>query len=116
MSITYYHNPKCSKSRAGLAILQEQNIDAELRLYLEDPLSIEELNKIVAKLGIKPIEIARKKEAAEVGITADMSDDEIIAILSQNPHVIERPILEIDEKATVGRPTENIIQLIDEAL
>ena len=116
MSIIYYHNPNCSKSRAGLKVLEEHGIDPEIRLYMIDPLSIKELTKIVAKLGMKPREIMRKKEGAEAGIADFMSDDEVIAILSETPRAIERPILEINDKAVIGRPTENIIDFIDEAL
>ncbi|MFV0322405.1 MAG: ArsC/Spx/MgsR family protein [Alphaproteobacteria bacterium] len=116
MSIIYYHNPNCSKSRAGLKILEERGINPEIRLYMVDPLSIEELTKIVAKLGMKLREITRKKEGAEAGIADFMSDDEVVAILSETPRAIERPILEINDKAVIGRPTENIIGFIDEAL
>lgn len=116
MSIIYYHNPNCSKSRAGLKILEERGINPKIRLYMVNPLSIEELTKIVAKLGMKPRDIIRKKEGAEAGIVPFMSDDEVMAILSEMPRAIERPILEINDKAVIGRPTENIVYFLDEAL
>ncbi len=115
-SIIYYHNPSCSKSRAGLAILEEKNIKAQIRLYLKDAPSPQELQDILSKLKGLPSDIIRSKEAREVGIHKDMDENTLFNLISKNPKILQRPILIIDDKATIGRPTENIINLIEEML
>ncbi len=114
-TIIYYHNPSCSKSRAGLALLEENNIQAHIRLYLSEPPSPGELKDILSKLNLKASALLRKKEAMEAGIDETMSDEAILTCLSQNPKAIERPILVIDNKAVIGRPTENMAKLIDDS-
>ncbi len=116
MSIIYYHNPNCSKSRAGLELLEQNGINPTIRLYMIEPLTVEELTKIVAKLGMKPREIVRKKEGDAIGIAPFMSDLEVLTMLSEAPKAIERPILETDDKAVIGRPTELLEAFIKEYL
>ncbi len=112
--INIYHNPRCSKSRQGLALLEESGKEFEIIKYLEDKLSVDKLESIISKLGIKPIELIRKNEAiwksSYKGKT--LSDREIIEAMVTNPKLIERPIVINGTKAVVGRPPETILNII----
>jgi len=105
-----YHNPRCRKSREGLAILKEMTSDFEIVEYLKNPPSFEELSELIKKLSIKPIELVRKNEAIwkENYKGKKLSDKEIIKAMAENPKLIERPIVITDTKAIVGRPPEII--------
>jgi arsenate reductase len=107
----YYHNPKCSKSREGLKIIEEGTHNFTIKLYLSEKITFTELDQIIDKLKIKPIDLVRKKEKIikekELDLNS-MSDKEIIETLVENPILIERPILVTDNKAVVGRPPELI--------
>ncbi|WP_182866598.1 arsenate reductase (glutaredoxin) [Stieleria mannarensis] len=112
---TVYHNPRCSKSRAALELLRSHQIEFDVVKYLEDPPSEKELQKIVKMLGIKPEQLVRKKEKRfkELGLgDQKLSDRQWIAILAANPSLIERPIVVHGGKAAIGRPTENITELL----
>lgn len=113
MSVTIYHNPRCSKSRQTLAILEEKGIAHDVVEYLSAPPSQAELKRVLAKLGMKPADIIRKKEAKEAGfdVTA-MSDADLIQAMVAHPIIIERPIVVTDEKAVIGRPPENVLSII----
>lgn len=103
----YFHNPRCSKSRAGLAFFESKGIEITPILYLETPPSAEELRKIIAKLGITASELIRKKDAAKLSISTDsLSEDDAIALMVEHPSLIERPIAITDTSAVIGRPTE----------
>lgn len=108
------HNPRCSKSRQGLAILETSKQHFEVINYLQDKLTIEELKDIISKLGIKPIELVRKNESIwkEQFKGRDLSDNELIEILAQYPKLIERPIVIKGSKAVIGRPPETIKNLL----
>ncbi|WP_412560748.1 arsenate reductase (glutaredoxin) [Winogradskyella sp. MIT101101] len=112
--ITIYHNPRCSKSREGLALLEESNKEFEVVRYLENKFSEAELKVLISKLGIKPIDLVRKNEAvwkAEYkGKT--LTDKQIIEAMVANPKLIERPIVINKNKAVVGRPPESILNII----
>lgn len=113
MSVTIYHNPRCSKSRQTLAILQDKGVDHDVIEYLTAPPSQAELKRVLAKLGMKPAEIIRKKEAKEAGIDAsEMNDADLIKAMVAHPIIIERPIVVADEKAVMGRPPENVLSII----
>ncbi len=105
-----YHNPRCRKSREGLAILKEITTDFEIVEYLKNPPSFEELSELIKKLNIKPIELVRKNEAIwkENYKGKELSDKEIIKAMAENPKLIERPIVITETKAIVGRPPEII--------
>ncbi|WP_417886924.1 arsenate reductase (glutaredoxin) [Zunongwangia sp.] len=111
--ITIYHNPRCQKSREGLAIVEASGKEFEIRKYLNDTLSEAELKNLLLKLDIKPIQLVRKKEKIwkENFKDKDLSEKEIIQILSENPKLIERPIVETENKAVIGRPPEVIEKL-----
>jgi len=102
MSVTLFHNPRCSKSRQALSLLEEKGIDLTITLYLETPPSVEDLRAILGKLGIGPRDILRKKEAAEYGLNdPTLDDDALIAGLCANPRAIERPIAIKGDKAVI---------------
>lgn len=105
-----YHNPRCSKSRQGLAILEESKISFKTINYLETPVTIKEITGIIKLLKILPIELVRKNEAIwkENYKGKELSDSEIIIAMAENPKLIERPIVINNGKAVVGRPPELI--------
>ncbi len=109
-----YHNPRCSKSRQGLAILQEAKVDFEIIEYLKTPLSEKELKAILSKLKIDAIDLIRKNEAIwkENYKGKELSNEQIIKAMAENPKLIERPIVIHKNKAVIGRPPEKIITII----
>ncbi len=109
-----YHNPRCSKSRQGLAILKDSNQDFEIVEYLKNPPSQDELSSIIKKLQIKPIELVRKNEAIwkEKYKGKDLTDEQIIKAMVENPKLIERPIVITNDKAILGRPPEIIKNIL----
>lgn len=113
MSIVIYHNPRCSKSRQTLQLIQEKGIEPEVVEYLNTPPSVEELKSILDKLGMEPRQLLRKKEAAEYGLNdKDLSNDALIAGMVENPRTIERPIVVNADKAALGRPPENVLDIL----
>ena len=115
MKVTIYHNPRCSKSRQTLALLQEKNIQPEIIEYLNTPPDAKTLKSIINKLGIKPAELLRKKEPPfkELKLVDKLDDDEaIIKAMTDNPVLIERPIVVANNKAAIGRPPENILDIL----
>ena len=115
MKATIYHNPRCSKSRQTLALLQENDIDLEIIEYLKTPPDAKQLTAILEKLEIGAAELLRKKEKAfkELGV-ANMLDDQqaLIDVMITNPVLIERPIVLANNKAVIGRPPENVLGII----
>ena len=109
------HNPRCSKSRQTLELLQENGVEPNIIKYLETPPSEQDLKAIIKTLNVSPRDILRIKEAEykESGLdNPDLSNDEIIKLMVQNPKVIERPIVFNDQVAVVGRPPENVLTII----
>jgi arsenate reductase len=114
MPVTLYHNPRCSKSRATLALLQEKGVSPEIVEYLNAPPSVDELKRILTMLGMKPRELLRFKEAKEAGLDdSNLSDDALIAGMVANPIVIERPIVVSGGKARIGRPPESVLEIVE---
>jgi len=114
-SFIYYHNPRCSKSREGLKILEKNTENVKVKLYLSDAISFSELEQIIKKLRIKPIDLVRKKEPLikEKNLPIkDMTDKEIIETLLNYPILIERPILVSNNDAAIGRPPEHIKSIL----
>tara|TARA_A100001015_G_scaffold34954_1_gene38686 strand:- start:3180 stop:3518 length:339 start_codon:yes stop_codon:yes gene_type:complete len=109
-----YHNPRCRKSREGIKYLESRKINFEIIEYLKNNLSSEQIRNILKKLQLKPIDIVRKNEAIwkEKYKGKDLSDDELIKILSNEPKLIERPIIVGKKLAVIGRPIENIDNLL----
>lgn len=112
MSVTIYHNPRCSKSRQTLDLLLENGADPKIVEYLSDPPSAAELKKILALLGIGAADLLRRKEAGEAGIDRSLDDDALIAAMVANPVVIERPIVVANGKARIGRPPESVLEIL----
>jgi arsenate reductase len=112
--IKIYHNPRCRKSREGLAILEKSSKAFEVVKYLDDVPSKEELKTLIAYLGIAPIDLVRKTEAIwkEKFKGKTLTDEEVITAMAENPKLIERPIVVNGKKAVVGRPPENISKLL----
>ncbi len=112
-----YHNPRCRKSRETLELLRKHGIEPEIVEYLKTPPTKEELRDILRKLGIKPQDIVRKGEAIykEQYKGKELSDEEWLDVLVQHPRLIERPIVVDGERAVIGRPPENVLQLIGQS-
>ncbi len=114
MTLTLWHNPRCSKSRQTMALLQENGHAPELRLYLADSPSIAEL-EILHRQMARPIsDFIRKGEAAfkKSGLTVDSPDAELIAAIAAHPILLERPILVAGDRAEIGRPPEAVLALL----
>ena len=115
MTTTIWHNPRCSKSRQTLALLEERGISPAVRLYLDDAPSTAEMIEVLRQLGIKPWELLRRGEKMfkELGLDKDTADEALINAMSANPILIERPIVIHDGGAALGRPPESVLGLFD---
>lgn len=115
MDTIIWHNPRCSKSRQTLALLQERGIEPEVRLYLEAPPSSGELADVIARLGIDPWALLRRGEAVfkELGLSKDSGSKSIIEAMCQHPILIERPVVIRGDSAALGRPPETVLTLLD---
>ena len=116
MSITIYNNPKCSKSRQTLKLLQEQGINPVTIEYLKNPPTVEKLKEILSLLGVSPRDLMRKKENEykELGLAnSDLSDEDLIDLMIKNPILIERPIVLANGKAALGRPPEQVLKILN---
>ncbi len=112
---TIYHNPRCSKSRQTLALLQENGVEPTIVEYLVNPPDKATLKRLLQKLSLAPRDILRAKETAyeEAGLhDQDLSDDALLAAMLDNPILIERPIVVRGEKAIIGRPPDNVLGLL----
>ena len=109
-----YHNPRCTKSRQTLALIKEKGKNIEIIEYLKERISIEDLGLLLAMLKIKPIALIRKSEQIwkEKYNGKELTDDEIIMAMAENPKLIERPIVVQNGKAIIGRPPEKVLTLL----
>lgn len=115
-SVTIYHNPRCSKSRQTLQLLQEKGVEPEVIKYLETPPDAATLRELVKKLGLdRAHDLVRdkEKEYGEAGLSKDSDDDTVIKALASYPKLIERPIVVKGKKAVLGRPPENVLELLN---
>lgn len=113
MSVTIYHNPRCTKSRETLALLEKKGVEIRIVEYLKTPPDEAELKRILKMLGRTPRELLRAKEAKEAGLDKPgLSDDEIIAGMIKHPIVIERPIVVKGDRAALGRPPEAVLKIL----
>ncbi len=112
--ITIYHNSQCSKSREGLAYLENRGMEYDVIKYLSTPLSATEIRALLAKLHIPAIELVRTKESIwkEKFASANLTEEEIIEALSLYPKLIERPIVVNGDRAVIARPTEKIEEIL----
>ena len=115
MTIRIFHNPRCSKSRATLALLQERGLEPEITLYLETPPDAGELRSILNKLGLTARELIRTGESEYLDQGLDdetLSEDALIAAMVNNPRLIERPIVLANGRAAIGRPPESVLDIV----
>ena len=111
---TLYHNPRCSKSREALQLLEEEGETIEIVKYLEKPPSHKELQQVIQLLGIKPIELVRIQETdwKENYKGKNLTDDQIIDAMIENPRLIERPIAIKGMHAVIGRPPQRVLDIL----
>jgi arsenate reductase len=113
--ITLYHNPRCSKSRLTLALLREHNIEPDIVLYLEQRIDGEQLQAILDKLGCKPRALLRRSEEdyKRLGLkNPDLSDQRLLQAMLDYPKLMQRPIAVCGDRAAIGRPPENVLELL----
>ena len=113
MNIQIYHNPRCSKSKQTLTLLEKETTDFKIIEYLKNPLNFDEIKEILGKLAIKPIELVRKNEQIwkDNYKGKEMTDVEIIKAMEKNPKLIERPIVINEKYGIIGRPPEKVLSL-----
>jgi arsenate reductase len=113
--ITIWHNPRCSKSREAMSILEENNCEAEVIKYLESTPDENQIKTILKMLGITPRELMRTKEDIykELNLKDEVNDEALISAMAKYPKLIERPIIIKGDKAIIGRPTEIIAEFLN---
>ena len=115
MSVTIFHNPRCSKSRQTLSLIQEKNIDINIIEYLKTPPDISQLKQILKKLGYEPRQLMRKSEQIYKDLdlgNENKTEEDLVIAMTQNPILIERPIVLSGEKAAIGRPPESVLNIL----
>jgi arsenate reductase len=112
--VTIWHNPRCSKSRQALALIEEKGITPSVRRYLDEAPSEAEIRAVLAALGLRPIEMMRTKEAEfkAMGLSKDSEEDKLIQAMAEVPKLIERPIVLAGGKARLGRPPEQVLDIL----
>lgn len=114
MSVTIYHNPRCSKSRQTLQLLQENNIEPQVVEYLKDTPDAQNIQSLLDKLDMSARELMRNKEAIykELNLAEpSLTDEQLIEAMVNHPKLIERPIVVNGDKAKIGRPPEQVLEL-----
>ena len=113
--VTIYHNPRCTKSRQTLQLIRDAGVEPEIVEYLKSPPTTAEVDSILKKLKLEPLEAMRRKEVvySELGLNGDTSREDAIRAMAENPILIERPIVVRGRKAIIGRPPENVNNLLD---
>ena len=115
MSVTIYHNPRCSKSRQTLSLLQEQSININVIEYLKTPPDISQLKQILKQLGYEPRQLMRKSEQIYKNLdlgNENKTAEDLVNAMAQNPILIERPIVLSGDKAAIGRPPESVLNIL----
>lgn len=115
MTVTIWHNPRCSKSRQTLALIEAQGVEPVVVEYLKTPPSREDITRAVELLGVPATNLVRKGEKIykELGLALrPLGDDELIAAMAANPILIERPVVFANGKAALGRPPENVLKIL----
>lgn len=113
--VTIYHNPRCSKSRQTLALLQDKGIEPEIVLYLENAPTADELEELVLKLGIETRELLRTGEKLYKQLELNdpnLADQAILTVMNAHPELIERPIVVKGDDARIGRPPEAVLEIL----
>ena len=111
-AITIYHNPRCSKSRQTLKLLLDAGHEPEIGLYLEEPPEVETLRKIVKKMGIAPMQAIRQKEYRALDLPETDDHEELLRRIAQHPAILERPIVVAGNQARLGRPPEQVLEIV----
>ncbi|MCG6970461.1 MAG: arsenate reductase (glutaredoxin) [Gammaproteobacteria bacterium] len=117
MSVKIYHNPRCSKSRQTLSLIEERGIQPEIVEYLIHPPNKSQLINILRQLGMKPRDLIRKNEPEYKQNNLDdtaLTDEQLIEAMIQHPKLIERPIVVSNNKAVLGRPPENVLEILSD--
>ena len=114
MSVTIWHNPRCSKSRETLALIRDQGIEPEIRLYLKDPPSEGELSEALGLLRIPAFDLLRRgeQEFFDLNITRESPEDQVIAAMAKFPKLIERPVVFANGTARLGRPPRDVLDIL----
>lgn len=115
MTVVIWHNPRCSKSRQGLALIEDQGVEPTVIRYLEEPPSAEEIDRVLTLLGMEPRDLMRRKETLykELGLDdQSLSRAELVAAMSENSKLIERPVVINGDRAALGRPPEAILEIL----
>ena len=114
MEVTIYHNPRCSKSRQALSILEGKGCNINIVEYLKTPLTFAQLTQIIEDLNIKPIDLVRKNESVwkENYKGKELSDSELVSAMINHPKLIERPIAASRKGTVIGRPPENVLNVL----
>jgi arsenate reductase len=112
--VTLYHNPRCSKSRETLALLESKGISAQIVLYLEDPPTEAQVEELIDLLGIEPHDLLRTGEPAyrALGLSKGASRREVARAIAREPILLERPIVVAGGKARIGRPPERVLEIL----
>ncbi len=113
--LTLYHNPRCSKSRGALELLKARGLTPTVVRYLETPLNAAQLKALLAKLGLSARQLLRTGEDEYKSLNladASLSEAQLIAAIAAHPKLMERPILETADKAIIGRPPENVLEIL----
>jgi arsenate reductase len=110
--VTIYHNPRCSKSRQTLALLNERGIASTVVEYLQTPPDEATIRSLLKKLGIEPAQLIRRKEYLALGLPDTNDPQELIARMAAHPEIIERPIVVRGAKARLGRPPEQVLEIL----
>ena len=115
MNIQILHNPRCSKSRATLQLLKDNGVEPEIILYLDTPPDVSQLTAILNKLNMRPRDLMRKGQPEYKALGLDneqLSDDQLKAAMVKAPILIERPIVLANDKASIGRPPESVVEIL----
>lgn len=110
--VTIYHNPRCTKSRQTLDLLRQRGIEPEVVEYLKTPPDAATIAELIKKLGIQPAQLVRRKEHQALGLASTDDPQELIARMAAHPEIIERPIVVKGGKACLGRPPEQVLEIL----
>lgn len=114
MNLIIWHNPRCTKSRQTLALLEDRGLHPQIRRYLEDPPTTAEIRTALRALGLAPIGLMRTKETlfSDLGLGTDSPEDQLIGAMAAHPRLIERPVVFNGDKAALGRPPEAVLAIL----
>jgi arsenate reductase (glutaredoxin) len=112
--VTIYHNPRCTKSRQAMQVVDELGVDVDVVRYLETPPDAAALREIIDKLEDDPADLVRREHWSELGVTADdlATNDGVVDVLVAHPQLLQRPVLVTPDRAIIGRPTERVRDLL----